>query len=267
MFPSAAPPADCGVCLLHGIGDPSASRYEIARTGLWVLRHHPDPSPLVGWLFLDSLRHVGGPADFTSDEAAAWGSAVQQASQLVRELTGCDRVYAIAYGEGARHLHLHLVPRFGDDPATAAWSIADYYRAVVRGERPAADPAGVAHLVDRARSLLQDCWLDDCFPGSDPAPAQLQAIRADLAQLHQTVLVLCELVQRLVAAGPSSDLAPGSPASSPSTTLSRRNPERLAAEVQRRRAFLSGEDLDPIDGDTELDLLIDRLHDLALDGR
>jgi hypothetical protein len=80
-------------------------------------------------------------------------------------------------------------------------------------------------------------------------------------------LVLCELVQRLVAAGPSSDLAPGSPASSPSTTLSRRNPERLAAEVQRRRALLSGEDLDPIDGDTELDLLIDRLHDLALDGR
>ena len=215
------------------------SRYEIGRSGLWVLRHHPDPSPLLGWLFLDTLRHVGGPLDFTPDEAAGWGLAVQRASQLVRQLTGCDRVYAIAFGEGARHLHLHLIPRFGDDPATAAWSIADHYRAVERGERPAVDPAAVATLVDRARPL---------------------------AQVHQSVLELRGLVPSRVAARPSSDLVLGSSASSPSTTLSRRNPERLAAEVQRRRSLLSGEDLDPLDADTELDLLIDRLHDLALEG-
>jgi hypothetical protein len=36
--------------------------------------------------------------------------------------------------------------------------------------------------------------------------------------------------------------------------------------VQRRRALLTAEDLDPLDGDTELDVLIDRLHDLALQG-
>lgn len=155
MCPSAAPTAECGVCQLHGIGDPLASQYEIARTGLWVLRHHPNPSPLLGWLFLDTVRHVGGPADFSSDEAAAWGPAVQQASQLVRQLTGCDRMYAIAFGEASRHLHLHLIPRFGDDLATEAWSIADHYRSVELGERPAADPASVANLVDRARSLAR----------------------------------------------------------------------------------------------------------------
>ena len=106
----------------------------------------------------------------------------------------------------------------------------------------------------------------DPFPGSDPVPAQLQAIRSDLAQLHQSVLELRGLVQSLVAEDPSLDLALGSSTSSPSTTLSRRNPERLAAEVQRRRALLTAEDLDPLDGDTELDVLIDRLHDLALEG-
>ena len=47
--------------------------------------------------------------------------------------------------------------------------------------------------------------------------------------------------------------------SSPSALLARRNAERLAAEVQRRSALVS----DPED-DTELDLLIDRLHELAL---
>ena len=104
------------------------------------------------------------------------------------------------------------------------------------------------------------------FPGSDSVHAQLIAIRTDLAQLHQSVLELRGLVQSLVADGPSSELPLGSSASSPSTTLSRRNPERLAAEVQRRRALLTADDLDPLDGDTELDVLIDRLHDLALQG-
>ena len=106
----------------------------------------------------------------------------------------------------------------------------------------------------------------DPFPGPDSVPAQLQAIRTDLAQLHQSVLELRGFVQSLVASAPSIDLPQGSSASSPSTTLSRRNPERLAAEVQRRRALLTAEDLDPLDGDKELDVLIDRLHDLALEG-
>ena len=106
----------------------------------------------------------------------------------------------------------------------------------------------------------------DPFPGSDSVLAQLTAIRSDLAQLHQSVFELRGLVQVLVAEGPSRDLALGSSATSASTTLSHRNPERLAAEVQRRRALLTAEDLDPLDGDTELDVLIDRLHDLALEG-
>ncbi len=125
-----------------------------------MLRHHPDPAPLLGWFLLDSCRHLGGPADFTSAEAAAWGPGVQWASGLVRELTGCDRVYAIAFGEGAPHLHLHLIPRFAGDPATAAWSVADHYRAVAAGERAAAQPDQVAELVVQARQRVDQAALD-----------------------------------------------------------------------------------------------------------
>ena len=134
--------------------------YEIGRGGRWLLRHHPDPAPLLGWLMLDSCRHLGGPADFTPLEAQAWGPAVQWASALVRELTGCDRVYAIAFGEGALHLHLHLIPRFAQEPQTAAWSVADHYRAVAVGERAAAPSAQVSDLVMRARDLLKQGVLD-----------------------------------------------------------------------------------------------------------
>jgi 3-deoxy-manno-octulosonate cytidylyltransferase (CMP-KDO synthetase) len=53
---------------------------------------------------------------------------LQRSSALVRQLTGCERVYAIAFGEGALHLHVHLIPRQGSDPASEAWTVADLYR-------------------------------------------------------------------------------------------------------------------------------------------
>jgi diadenosine tetraphosphate (Ap4A) HIT family hydrolase len=143
----------CAICCLHG--DPAmASALELARSDLWLLRHHPLPAPLAGWLLLDARRHLAGPLAFTDQEAASWGLAVRAASQLVQLLTGCDRVYAIAFGEGAPHLHLHLIPRFAAEPASAAWAVADLYRAVERGDRAPADQVAVAALVAQARQML-----------------------------------------------------------------------------------------------------------------
>ena len=48
----------------------------------------------------------------------------------MKQLTQCDRVYAIAFGERAQHFHLHLIPRFIANPATKAWSAADHYRSI-----------------------------------------------------------------------------------------------------------------------------------------
>lgn len=149
----------CVICQLHGDGA-CRKGYEIARGELWLLRHHPDPAPLRGWLLLDSRRHLSGPLAFTDQEATAWGPAVRHASRLVQRLTGCERVYAIAFGEGAPHLHLHLIPRFAGDPASVAWSVADLYRAVVAGERPPADPLRVQQLVEQARQLVTGAFLD-----------------------------------------------------------------------------------------------------------
>ena len=147
--------ASCAICQIHG-NRIHQEAYELGRGALWLLRHHPDPSPLAGWLFLDARRHLGGPLAFNDLEAVSWGSAVRHASQLVQRLTGCDRVYAIAFGEGAPHLHLHLIPRFAGDPVSPAWKVADLYRAVEHGERPPADPAVVAERVLRARQSLPE---------------------------------------------------------------------------------------------------------------
>ena len=92
--------------------------------------------------------------DFTVAEASDWGSAVRDASALVKQITGCERVYAIAFGEGAQHLHLHLIPRHLNDQASKAWAVADLYRAMDRGDRAAADPDAVAAMVQRCRALI-----------------------------------------------------------------------------------------------------------------
>ena len=150
----------CPICRLHD--DPAArGAYEIGRGSLWLLRHHPEPAPLVGWLLLDSLRHVAGPADFNDKEAASWGLAVRYASSLLKEKTGCDRVYAIAFGEGAPHLHLHLIPRFAGDPRTSAWLVADHYRVVAARELLPAAPEQVTDLVTRARHSFSHQLLDE----------------------------------------------------------------------------------------------------------
>ena len=144
---------NCAICQLHL--DPTAQeRYEIQRSELWVLRHHPDPAPLPGWLLLDSRRHCSGPVDFTAAEASDWGCAVRDASDLVKQISGCDRVYAIAFGEGAQHLHLHLIPRHLNEQASKAWAVADLYQDMDCGDRAAADPAAVAEMVQRCRSLI-----------------------------------------------------------------------------------------------------------------
>lgn len=145
----------CGVCHQHSY--PEQRRlYEIGREELWLLRHHPHPAPLAGWLLLDARRHLGGPLDFLPHEASRWGPVVQQASRLVQQLSGCERVYLIAFGEGARHLHLHLIPRSANEPRTEAWMVADLYQAVAQGRAKAADPQDVAALVTRGRQLWSD---------------------------------------------------------------------------------------------------------------
>ena len=79
--------------------------------------------------------------DFTAAEASDWGCAVRDASDLMKQISGGERVDAIAFGEGAQHLHLHLIPRHLNEPASKAWAVADLFRDMDRGDRAAADPA------------------------------------------------------------------------------------------------------------------------------
>lgn len=135
----------CEVCGIHDASAPGyAQRFaplEAWRGPRWIVRHHLHPAPLVGWTFLCAARHVQGAADFDDGEAEVFGGALRTVSRAVRALSGCDRVYAIAFGQGAPHLHVHLIPRYTGDQVDPRGGVrwifperADYWSA--RGGEP-----------------------------------------------------------------------------------------------------------------------------------
>ncbi|MBL9149933.1 MAG: diadenosine tetraphosphate hydrolase [Phycisphaerae bacterium] len=146
-------PRECSICrLLETARDDGLV---VAEADRWVLRHHLPPAPLAGWLLLCARRHVQGPARLESDEdACEFGLMVRDAARALEVTTGALRVYAIAFGEGSQHLHVHLIPRLAAHPETAAWNVADWYRAVERGERRPASDAAIADACAMVRGEL-----------------------------------------------------------------------------------------------------------------
>ena len=151
---------NCNVCYHHN-NESSRLQYEIYRSSLWVLRHHPDPAPLKGWLLLDSTRHVSGALDFNQAEASSWGFAISSSSKLVKKITNCSRVYLIGFGEGARHQHIHLIPHFEEENKTRSWNVADFYRLIEIGKEKSVNSFDVDTLVKKARSLTNLLSLGD----------------------------------------------------------------------------------------------------------
>ena len=103
---------DCGTCRFNRgeLPSPGGVLYD---DGLWVLQHFGEPAPLAGWLVLKPIRHVEALADLTPAEASTLGTALQAITAAMREILGCEKVYANLYAEapGFAHIHIHLIPR------------------------------------------------------------------------------------------------------------------------------------------------------------
>ena len=106
--------------------------------GGWFLKPHAAPCPVAGWCVLELARPCTTLDALTPDESRDMGSHVRRVSAAIRSVTGCERVYLLAFAEAHRQVHLHLVPRHEMHDDTKAWALADLYRAVAAGSRPPA---------------------------------------------------------------------------------------------------------------------------------
>jgi diadenosine tetraphosphate (Ap4A) HIT family hydrolase len=101
----------------------------------------------LGYLFVQTTRHVRELGDLTEDESAAVGRAAARWSRALQTVTGADHVYAAVIGHHIAHFHLHLIPRHPGTPREYWWTRVDEWPGAPRGGE-----AEIGGLIERLRA-------------------------------------------------------------------------------------------------------------------
>jgi histidine triad (HIT) family protein len=106
----------------------------------------------LGHLLVEPRRHAAGLADLTDDEARAVGWWCAHASRALRTAAGAVHVYAAVIGDGAPHLHVHLLLRYPGTPREYWRQRVDEWPDARRGGDPeiAVFVAGLRAYLDSA---------------------------------------------------------------------------------------------------------------------
>ena len=104
-----SPEPDCPIC---ANGEPLDVVAELETT--WITA--PVEAPLPGYVCVVSKRHVAEPFELPAPELIAFWQEAMLAAQTVNELYRPTKMNYEIHGNTIPHLHLHLYPRFADDP-------------------------------------------------------------------------------------------------------------------------------------------------------
>ena len=114
---------ECVVCLKHRGEGPLTGQLIGRVDDFWVYHAKTDEegrSPL-GWLFIESDRHVPYVWDLTDFESAKLGRLRTRLARALRDELGAEFVITLVIGMGVAHFHEHLIPRMPGTPAELAW--------------------------------------------------------------------------------------------------------------------------------------------------
>lgn len=109
---------DCFICTKQASGD-GLGQGVIYEDDLVFASHgivEENDRAYLGYLYVETRRHVAQLGDLTVAEAAAVGVLVNDLSRVLRSSEGVEHVYSHVYGYGGPHLHIHLQPRYANTP-------------------------------------------------------------------------------------------------------------------------------------------------------
>jgi diadenosine tetraphosphate (Ap4A) HIT family hydrolase len=69
-----------------------------------------------GHVLVGSRTHAESFHDISSEDAAALMRLANRVARSVVEITGASKVYVAAIGDKDKHFHVHLLPKFPNDP-------------------------------------------------------------------------------------------------------------------------------------------------------
>jgi diadenosine tetraphosphate (Ap4A) HIT family hydrolase len=142
---------DCPICAKHR-GEGPLVGPEVWADEHVAVSHRPagaDGTTVLGYLFVETLRHVPYLADLTDVEAEANGRAVRRAAVGLRTELRADFVFSAVVGTGVPHFHQHVFARHAGTPAEYGWMAGDQWPDVPRGTTQV-----VVDLCERLRPYL-----------------------------------------------------------------------------------------------------------------
>ena len=90
-------------------------------------------SVVLGYLFVESRRHVPTLDLLGDDEAAAVGRAAARAAAALRAEVDAEHVCSAVIGRGVAHFHQHVFARYRGTPDAYAWTAGDDWPGAPRG--------------------------------------------------------------------------------------------------------------------------------------
>ncbi len=108
----------------------------------------------LGYLFVEPKRHVAELADLNDAEAQAIGLFVSRLARALMRTEGVEHVYAFVIGDGAPHVHVHVIGRYPEAPRQYWGPRVDEWP-----EAPRGGEGEIAAVVARIREVFeQEGW-------------------------------------------------------------------------------------------------------------
>ena len=143
---------NCVICRKHSgkIPVPGGAIYQDER--VYASHAHiaeGQTSTYLGWLVIETQRHIPGIADLSDEEGQSVGLLAVRLSRLLISLTEAEHVYVFVLGHNVPHFHLHLLPRYPGAPREFWGTHVDEWP-----DAPHGGEAEIADLCNRLRAGL-----------------------------------------------------------------------------------------------------------------
>jgi len=145
-------PTDCFICRKHR-GEIEVTGGAIYEDKLLFVSHildmqNPD-STYLGYLMIETKRHIPGLADATDAEAQAIGLTVTKLSRALKASADAEHIYEFVMGHHIPHLHVHVIARYPGAPREYWGTRVDEWPGAPHG-----GPAEIAAFSERIRQHL-----------------------------------------------------------------------------------------------------------------
>jgi diadenosine tetraphosphate (Ap4A) HIT family hydrolase len=110
-----------------------------------------DKDHYLGHLFVEPKRHVPELADLSDEEAQAIGLYASRVARALMHTEGVEHVYAFIIGDGAPHVHVHVIGRYPGAPREYWGPRVDEWPGAPRGGE-----TEIAAVAARIRAFLHE---------------------------------------------------------------------------------------------------------------